>query len=229
MFYLHCVIIDNNHDQAEFMKVLPRLRNAVNDENTVADWKLLLKNQYTDAKALSFKGALRLFPDNESCNRYNKEKLRELEMPIAKMIAINTPPSAKDMKEDNFNGLRNEIFVSINAKVILLCNIWTQKGLVNGATGIIRDIIYSDSDINKLPVAVLIEFDRYNGPPFFLDEERKNWIPINPYTVFSRDMKSSRTQLPFLLSYALTIHKSQGATLLKAVIDLGSFNFSKYF
>ena len=43
---------------------------------------------------------------------------------------------------------------------------WIKHGLVNGATGIIKDIIFPCTkkvDKNVLPTAVFIEFDYYTG------------------------------------------------------------------
>lgn len=76
--------------------------------------------------------------------------------------------------------------------------------------------------MSSSPHTIFIEFDNYSGPRFFkLDDYRKDWIPINPLTIFNQTINASRTQFPIRLAYALTIHKSQGQTLEKVVIDLG--------
>ena len=46
----------NDPDQLKFIELLPRIRNAVNDERTIDDWKFLLKNEYTIEKAKHFEG-----------------------------------------------------------------------------------------------------------------------------------------------------------------------------
>ncbi|KAJ7781326.1 hypothetical protein B0H16DRAFT_1222549, partial [Mycena metata] len=55
------------------------------------------------------------------------------------------------------------------------------------------------------------------------------WVPIVPVTSRWDDKTGkslTRTQLPLTPAWAITIHKSQGLTLNRAVIDLGQRDFS---
>lgn len=100
---------------------------------------------------------------------------------------------------------------------MLTANLWQEAGLCNGAPGIVRHFIYQDGHAPPdLPIAVLVELPNYCGPPFF--HSAPKCIPITPIT-FEWESKS-RQQLPLQLRYAVTIHKSQGQTLQKAVIDI---------
>lgn len=49
---------------------------------------------------------------------------------------------------------------------MIISNIWIQAGLVNGATGVIRHIIFEKNSVPPhLPLAVVVEMDLpYNGP-----------------------------------------------------------------
>ena len=49
---------NNYPDQQNFIRLLPRIRNTIND------WKFLLKNEYTVEKANKLKNALRLYNEN---------------------------------------------------------------------------------------------------------------------------------------------------------------------
>ena len=55
-----------------------------------------------------------------------------------------------------------------------------------------------------------------------------NVVPISPITFewAVETQKLSRQQLPLLLRYAITIHKCQGQTLKKAVVDIGKSELS---
>lgn len=102
---------------------------------------------------------------------------------------------------------------------MLTANLWSEVGLCNGATGKILNFVYQDQHAPpNLPIAVLVHFFNYTGQHFF-----HNCVPIVPITFEWTSGKHalSRQQLPLQPSYALTIHKSQGQTLDKVVIDLG--------
>lgn len=110
---------------------------------------------------------------------------------------------------------------------MLTANLWPEVGLCNGATGKIHDLIYQEQRAPpNLPIAVLVQFDNYSGPPFF-----QNCVPIVPITYEWNSGKHqlSRQQLPLQPCYALTIHKSQGQTLQKAIIDLGKAEMAATF
>lgn len=96
--------------------------------------------------------------------------------------------------------------------------------MVNGTLGTVVSICYKDDQRPPdLPVSVMVRFDAYAGPTL-----SDGTVPICPLlrTWFSTTRQCSRLQLPLKLSWAVTIHKSQGLTLDKVVIDVGKKEFS---
>jgi len=75
----------------------------------------------------------------------------------------------------------------------------------------------------SLPLAVTVKLDSYSGPTL-----PDGTIPITPLrcTWFSTNKQCSRLQIPLKLAWAITLHKSQGMTLDKVVIDVGKKEFS---
>src|SRR5438477_2994460 len=108
----------------------------------------------------------------------------------------------------------------LTLKVMLTKNIWQPMGLYNGSLGMIKALLFTDSvQQPALLMCVFVEFDDYIGPTIVRGQRI---VPIIPDTaVFNpqSEKTGSMIQLPLVLSWAITIHKSQGLTLGK-VIDV---------
>ena len=106
---------------------------------------------------------------------------------------------------------------------MLTKNVWASKGLYNGALGTVRGLVFRENvEPSSQPRCILDEFDDYRGPSAVPGH---NLVPIVPETAQfdPRSGKSgTRQQVPFVLGWAITIHKSQGLTLKKAVLGIGS-------
>ena len=201
-------------EQVAFRELLMRLRTGDSTEN---DWKLLLKRQPTAVQNISdFANATRLFFHNEQVAHYNFNKLTELQEPIARINACHSTSYAAKIQKPC-------ILLSKRANVMLTMNLWTTAGLCNGATGTVVDIIYKDNTgPPDLPLAILVQFDEYTGPAF-LPTRHRNCVSISPFTATLHigGTTHERQQLPLRLSWAITIHKSQGLMLELAWIDIG--------
>ena len=209
----------NDTSTITFRELLLRLRSG---QTTTDDWQTLLtRSAHTVADQTEFSNSLRLFYDKKSVTEYNHSKLTELGSPIAQLKALHSGQGASASPNDA-GGLQPILFLARGARVMLTMNIWQQVGLCNGSAGTVQDILYrANTKPPDLPIAVLVTFDSYTGPPFLSDNP--NCVPIAP-TCFewsSNSNRNSRQQVPLQLRYAITIHKSQGQTLSSAVIDIG--------
>ena len=74
---------------------------------------------------------------------------------------------------------------------------------------------------------LLFKPDNYTGP-FLFEDEGQPVVPILPHRrqwEVGSDVYS-RTMFPIVLAYAITIHKSQGLTLDRVVLDLSMRDFA---
>ena len=96
----------------------------------------------------------------------------------------------------------DELTLKIGAQIMLIVNLDTEAGLVNGKLGIVKQI---DSKF------VMVRFKGHNYDtqiPYY------SWVLENYENV-------SKNQIPLVLAYAVSVHKIQGATLDCAYIDIG--------
>ncbi|KAL2474964.1 ATP-dependent DNA helicase [Abeliophyllum distichum] len=210
-------------DQASLRETLHRLSDGT---STLEDWYMFKSRDYSTLTAEemnNFKYSLRLFPTKQSANQYNRKRLIELGRPIARIVSKNNCETATKSEPDQAKGLEKVLYISVGARVMLRANLTTHYGLVNGAMGTVVDIVYAVNYKSPcdLPLAIIVDFDNYRGTNF---REGTNLIPIPPITSnwkASNGTSCQRTQIPVVLCWAITIHKSQGLTLDKVVVDIG--------
>ena len=177
-----------------------------------------------------------------SCDAYNRRFLyalaKESNVPVAKIRAFHTGVDENDaasFADELFAGLPSVLEICEGAPVIYTHNLWVAAGLINGTRGTIRAIVYRHgnrpdhaSPACRMPSVVIVECASFVGRPpplffFFLDEpERAKWVPFFPREVkYENDNTISRTQVSFVLAWALTPWKAQGMSLDKVVVKLG--------
>ena len=97
------------------------------------------------------------------------------------------------------------LYLKIGAQVMLTVNLDCDNGLVNGSRGVITEY---DTSQQSLTVTFLngsqLSFQRHE---FVYEEDGKVLYKM--------------IQFPFILAYALSIHKVQGCTLDYAIVDIG--------
>lgn len=97
----------------------------------------------------------------------------------------------------------------------MLCrNINPRLGLVNGSTGVLKDII----KIDNVPIELVIKFDR-------IDELQRISKASSVFTI-GLDEQCSRHQFPVKMSFAATMHKCQGIFIKNSTVYLFNSTYS---
>jgi len=139
-----------------------------------------------------------LYSKRMDVDEKNMEELRKNpnEMLIFKPVFV--PGKGRQ----NVNEL-SPLYMKVGAQVMLNVNMDCENGLVNGSRGVVIGYGNDMLDVKFLNGSVL----SFNRHEFITEEDGQVMHKI--------------VQFPFILAYALTIHKVQGCTLDYAVIDIG--------
>ena len=165
---------------------------------------------------------LHIFSTNKEADNYNNLKFNSVKNPVHTFISEDKIHKKKEIIEidkenpqkalskydlmtlemfDKYCKAPQKLELKEGCKVMLLKNHNFAKGLINGSCGIVRKI---EAD------SILVKFD--NG----IEES----ITKNTFEYYKEgELVSSRDQYPLRLAYGITIHKSQGMTLDKLVVD----------
>eukprot|EP00588_Corethron_pennatum_P012596 CAMPEP_0194276560 /NCGR_PEP_ID=MMETSP0169-20130528/9118_2 /TAXON_ID=218684 /ORGANISM="Corethron pennatum, Strain L29A3" /LENGTH=637 /DNA_ID=CAMNT_0039020301 /DNA_START=117 /DNA_END=2030 /DNA_ORIENTATION=- len=164
----------------------------------------------------------RLYCVNKDVDSENELRLTELEgeMVISKatdvwkvaMLTGTLVSVKKKMTESLRKEMPDEVSLKVGAQVMLTRNKDLQRNLVNGSRGVVVSIDRSADGSTCVP---LVRFDcgaTVRVPP----------VESTRYDPEGGGGCLVRTQVPLRLAWAATIHKSQGTTLTRALLDVSS-------
>ena len=165
---------------------------------------------------------LHIFSTNKEADNYNNLKFNSVKNPVHTFISEDKIHKKKEVIEvdkenspktlSKYDLMTLEMFdkyckapqileLKEGCKVMLLKNHNFAKGLINGSCGVVLKI---EAD------SILVKFDNS------IEES----ITKNTFEYYKEgELVSSRDQYPLRLAYGITIHKSQGMTLDKLVVD----------
>ena len=217
--------IEGDPDAEEYLGIMMAVRDG---EGSKDQWHSVVSNCCQESMTLQewkerFGGddVTYLYTTNKEVLDHNLKRLKNLGVPIARIEAEHTG-RGKSMSADTLSGLQLCLYLAIGAKVLLTWNLSQGAGLVNGSVGIVKDIIYDETNTNQkagcLPDYVWVDFGKqYTGPSHFPNNpERRGWFPVRTLRASeyaAHEKESSRTMIPLRLSWAWTIWKAQGQTI----------------
>lgn len=197
--------IFRQNDQ-KFIKILNNLRFGKIDEED----KELLQSRIGVIDNDSIK------PTILTTHNYKVERINQLELSkIPQNEIIHQAKYSGNPNKIEFlkkNCLAPEFLkLKIGAQVMMIKNTYQKDGIINGSLGIIRDF-------SPRLLYPIVEFN--NGKTLTIGYE--DWS-VDVMNEESKEIisEASLSQVPLILAWAITIHKSQGLTLDKISCDLG--------
>ena len=154
---------------------------------------------------------------NDIRNHINHEKLSGF-TPIIRIT--QSKDSVCAIEDDDLEGEQigsdGPQMYAVGAEVMLMVNLWTEAGLVNGACGKVVGILKPEDGRDAR--IIMVEFPGYHGPAL---------SPGQPFVVPITQIRTGKSSgIPLTLAWAITIHKAQGMTIERVTIDLGHKEFA---
>ncbi|XP_076120789.1 uncharacterized protein LOC143101377 [Alosa pseudoharengus] len=214
-------------ENAEFAGMLNRLRVRQKNEPLSAHDVFVLRQRETGEESTD----IHMYATNAEVDKYNVIRLQEV---CPEAICIHAQDFVRNPKTGRMErkvGFHTKVFNSclpksvslgVGARVMLKKNIDVSDGLVNGACGIVVEIV-KGQDEDDIPAAIHVEFEDPNVGKIQRSKarrvsERSTVVEVQEDQVTNAG--GIRRQLPISLAWAMTIHKCQGLSVNRAVVSL---------
>ncbi|XP_062619428.1 uncharacterized protein LOC134280987 [Saccostrea cucullata] len=239
-FYMHELTeIMRQKDDLRFAEMLNRLReNKMTDED-----KELISQRFIRQDSQDYpKEAPHLFIENKFVDCFNNNLIENLStnkvtvradtdvLSQTKLSASMKLKLVQNLPENpaSTGQLRTNLVIAVDMLYDISVNLDVTDGLTNGASCVVKYIEYKESQLRPAIVWVLFADSsigisrRHQYRHLFSTNVNTAWTPVfEAKRTFVYNRKTyERVQFPLQPSAGKTIHKAQGATLSKAVINL---------
>jgi hypothetical protein len=199
-----------------FVRILNELRRGIVSLTTEqafngSGWELR-----SMAAAGSQVRVTKLFTRNMSVDNINAQELAKCSGSVRQFNAADAGEAQFRESLAKNCPAPGRVELKVGAQVILLKNIDSGRGLVNGARGVVHD--FEGEKGSEYPVVMFLRAGFRLDDPRSLEEYK--CTPETWTTEMGGREVASRVQVPLKLAYALTVHKSQGMTIDCVEIDL---------
>lgn len=190
-----------------FISLLNQVRNNELDENG----KFLLESRFQPSfRRAKQDGYIILTTHNETAREINSQELKSLDAPVFSYEA-----DVEDEFPENAYPADKTIYLKAGAQVMFIRNDMDKsKRYFNGKISIVtkletdKIIVRCDNETNEIEV----KKEKWENIRYTLNKSTR---------VLEENKLGAFTQYPLRLAWAITIHKSQGLTFQKAIIDAG--------
>ena len=201
----------------EFIRVLNAIRT---DIATLADLELLNTRVVSEKVIRADSSYVTLVATNAAAARINADRMTELK---ADLQAWKAKITGEISKEDYPTAEILEF--KVGAQVMMLVNEYSTTGSIKWVNGSLGNIIAIDLKSQEPSVTVKIMGTGITEKVRIHTWEVKRPILVDEEMQF--EVIGSFSQFPFALAWAVTIHKSQGKTFDKVIVDLSSRIFAE--
>lgn len=203
--YIELNKIYRQQDDA-FIHLLNNFRN-----NTVSpdDINTLNALYRTDAEIRAMKEIITLTTHNYKAEELNQQALRDLSTPAHTFEA-----SIEDDFPDSMFPVTKSLVLKVGAQIMFIKNDTIEKKYFNGKLATVVEINGTD-----VIVALAESHTRYTLKRE--EWENKKYTLDKEHQVLEEEVIGKFVQFPVKLAWAITVHKSQGLTFERAIVDVG--------
>jgi len=216
-----------NEDE-DYYRMLEEIRCGTPSFDTIENLVVCSKKKYNEEEDAGSKPTY-IYPIKKMVDKVNQEEYKKLVettnirtysyisgLKHSENTISDKFIKEKDVKNEYEHLLKNGMFeqkleLCEGCQVMCISNIDQELGLVNGSQGLV--VGFSNDENNKhFPI---VKFDNIDTEVIIREH---CWS-------FESDENYCISQIPLILSWAITIHKSQGMSIEKAVVDIGNSIF----
>ncbi len=191
--------------EESFVNLLNKVRNNHMDADDFEDLHLRFDPHFNPPAEEKY---ITLTSHNNQADQINQQQLYKLNTPAYTYKAI-----VEDEFPENMYPVDFELSLKEGAQVMFLKNDLTQKRYYNGKIGVIKTLTKDKIFVECDGIEIEVGLETWENSRYTLNRADGK---------LEQETLGTFTQYPLRLAWAITIHKSQGLTFEKVMIDAGA-------